>query len=234
MNGDVAIILPAAGSGSRFGARENKIFQTLRDQAVFLHTIDRFAQRNDVCQILLVVSQDDHDRISQAYGDQLKERNVELVIGGPTRSVSVRNALARLCDQARLVAVHDAVRPCLLDQWIDAVFAKARESGGAILAYPLHGTIKRTVADTDVIDTTVCRQDLWEAQTPQVFQRDILQKAYATDSNATDDAELVQQMGKQVHVVEGDPRNIKITKPSDLILAEAIWPTLTQERHDED
>jgi 2-C-methyl-D-erythritol 4-phosphate cytidylyltransferase len=142
----------------------------------------------------------------------------------------VRLALEHVADEAELVCVHDAVRPCVLESWIDKVFAEAAKTGAAILAAPLAGTIKR-VAESGVIDETVPRSGLYEAQTPQVFKRDIIQKAYAkagADAAPTDDAQLVEASGHPVSVVATDHRNIKITTPGDMSLAQALLKDMSR------
>ncbi len=223
---DVAVILPAAGSGTRFGAAGNKVFQSLRDRPIFLHTCERFASRSDVAQLLLVASDDDMPLLTETFGPALGRLGVELVRGGPTRAHSVRNALARLTESAQIVAIHDAVRPCVTHERIDAVIAEARRCGAAILACPVHGTVKR-VADDRRIERTVSRNRLWQAQTPQVFDRRLLLKAYEGDvEGITDDAQAVESAGGEVRVVPGDPRNIKITTPADLVMASALLDTL--------
>ena len=222
---DVTVIIPAAGSGRRFGAGHNKIFALLAGQPILLRTVSLFAGRADVCQVQLVVSADDHNRVHAEFGEELDRLGVELTVGGLTRSQSVRNALAKLSPQGRWVCVHDAVRPCVSSLWVDAVFDKARATGAAILAYPVHGTLK--LADEQgVIAATLPRQELWEAQTPQVFERSLLERAYAGGADATDDAHLVERLGQPVSVVPGDPRNIKITTPRDLELARAVLGSL--------
>ena len=217
----ISVILPAAGSGKRFGDDSNKIFQPLGGREIFLRTIDLFAARDDVCQILLVASADDIVELSKRFGGQLEDLGVELVEGGPQRSGSVRNALARVDDAAELVCVHDAVRPCVTPKRIDAVFAAADETDAAILACPLHGTIKKVDPDAQIV-TTVDREGLWEAQTPQVFDKALLIEAYTLGGHATDDAEMVQRTGAKVTVVPSDPNNIKITTQADLAFAEAV------------
>lgn len=218
---DVSVILPAAGSGRRFGPGAGKIFQPLSGRPVLLRAVDLFAGRDDVCQILLVVSPADREHVRQHWGHELDELGIELVDGGDTRSRSVRNALDRVVDRAALVCVHDAVRPCVSRAQIDAVFAAAARGGAAILARPVRGTVKK-VDRSGTIEQTVRRDGLWEAQTPQVFDTDLLRKAYASGEDATDDAELVQRLGRAVTVVKGDAHNIKITTPADLALAEMI------------
>ena len=222
----VAVILPAAGAGKRFGAKGNKIFQRIHDQPVFIRTLEAFTSRDDVCQIQMVVSAEDLEEIKTRFGGHLGFMGAKLVVGGATRAESVKNALANVPPEADLICVHDAVRPCISPLWVDAVFREAEKSGAAILAYPVHGTLKK-VSAAGVIDQTMPRSDLWEAQTPQVFRRDLLLRAYAGDiSHVTDDAQLVEALGHGVSVVMGDPRNIKITTPADLALVAAVIGSL--------
>ena len=220
----VSVILPAAGSSTRFGGQTSKIVQPLGGEPVFVRTIRLFSRRRDVAQILLVVANDQREDLLGQYGDLLAAENVTVVTGGADRSASVRNALAAVDPAAELVCVHDAVRPCISQERIDAVFAAA-DSGAAILAWPIHGTIKRA-AENDTIAETIDRTALWQAQTPQVFRTDWLRAAYDSGSSATDDAALIEQQGHTVRLVPGDPRNIKITTPADMALAEAVINTL--------
>ncbi len=217
----ISVIIAAAGAGRRFGGERNKIFELIGGRPVFLRSIDLFAGRADVCEILLVASADDREHIEAAFAEQLSAAGVSLVTGGDTRSQSVRNALAAVSEAATLVCVHDAVRPAASPETIDAVFATAERTGAAILAWPIGGAIKR-VADDETIVAPVDRTDLWQAQTPQVFAKDALQRAYALGGEADDDAELVRTAGQAVHVVRGDPRNIKITTVDDLAVLRAI------------
>ena len=220
----VSVIVPAAGSGKRFGSQHNKIFQRIKGQPIFIRTLEAFTSRDDVVQVQLVASAADAEEIKDRFGGNLGFMGVSLCIGGAQRSDSVRNALSKVSADADLVCVHDAVRPCVSALWIDAVFAQAARSGAAILAYPVHGTLKKVAGGA--ITETVPRVDLWEAQTPQVFAKDILVRAYAAGREATDDASLVEALGLPVSVVLGDPRNIKITTPGDLALAEAVIDSL--------
>ncbi len=222
----ISIILPAAGTGSRFGAGENKIFKRLGAEPIFLQTCRRFARRDDVGQLLLVVSDSDAERLQTEFGQDLIQLGIQLVEGGQTRTESVRNALGQVDEQAEWVAVHDAVRPCVPEADIEAVFAAAAEHGAALLGWPEHATLKE-VDKAGVVRQTIDRAGLWQAQTPQVFRADWIVQAYDTAArDGTDDAALVEALGYTVHVVRGDPRNIKITTPADLEIAEAIWHTL--------
>ncbi|MCJ7543031.1 MAG: 2-C-methyl-D-erythritol 4-phosphate cytidylyltransferase [Phycisphaerae bacterium] len=221
----VSVIVPGAGAGKRFVAAGGKIFQPLNGRPVFIRTLEVFVTRRDVCQVLLVVAPGNLHEVRRRFGSQLDSMGVTVVAGGATRSESVRNALAHLSDQAELVCVHDAVRPCVSPLWVDAVFAQAQRAGAAILACPVHGTLKR-VSPAGVVQGTLPRAEAWEAQTPQVFRRDWLLAAYATGAEATDDARLVEATGREVSVVPGDVRNIKITTAADLAIAAAVIDTL--------
>jgi 2-C-methyl-D-erythritol 4-phosphate cytidylyltransferase len=221
----VSVIVPAAGAGKRFGAGQNKIFQRIKGQPLFLRTLEAFTSRDDVCQVQLVVSEQDMPELKERFGGNLGFMGVSLVQGGEQRTHSVRNAQANVKAESDLICVHDAVRPCVAQLWIDALFKEAAKTGAAILAYPIHGTLKK-VSAAGVIDQTLPRTELWEAQTPQVFRKDVFEKAYAAAAQATDDAALVEAIGHPVSVVMGDPRNVKITTRGDLALAEAVIDSL--------
>ncbi|TWT41248.1 2-C-methyl-D-erythritol 4-phosphate cytidylyltransferase [Phycisphaerae bacterium RAS1] len=219
-----AVIIPAAGAGKRFGGDVKKPFAQIDSRPIFIRSIELFINRPDVVQTILAVAPDDYDVVKEKYAANLMFMNIKLVRGGEERYQSVRAALEIVADEADFVAVHDAVRPCLLESWIDKVFDEATKSGAAILAAPLSGTIKR-VAASGVIDETVSRQGLFEAQTPQVFRKDLIRAAYQklpADLRPTDDAEVVERSGHGVTVVAADRRNIKITTPGDMSLAAAI------------
>ena len=152
--------------------------------------------------------------------------NVQIAGGGSERFESVANAARPLVKpEADFVAIHDAVRPCLTDELIDAVFKKAAQTGAALLAVPVTDTLKR-LDPAQKVEATVARQHLWQAQTPQVFRRDWLVDAYARRGELkeaiTDDAQLLEALGHPVFVVEGSPLNVKITSKADLVLAEAV------------
>jgi len=216
-----AVILAAAGKSSRFhDTHYKKPFAPLKDRAVWLHCADKFLNRDDVIQVMIVIAPEDRERFMDSFGANIAILGIDVVEGGDERTDSVANALERLHGEAEYVAVHDAARPCLATEWIDRVFLKAATTGAAMLAIPITGTVKR-VGEKGVIQETVPRDNLWEAQTPQVFRRDLLENAYATRGTqpATDDAELVQRSGQPVTVVDGSPINLKITTKEDLRLA---------------
>jgi 2-C-methyl-D-erythritol 4-phosphate cytidylyltransferase len=220
-----AVILPAAGRSSRFKDKEKKPFATLDGRAVWLRTAELFITRDDVVKTYLVIDPADEELVRRRYAANMAFMNVQLVHGGRERFDSVANALAQLGPEPDFVAIHDAVRPCVTEELITAVFGKAAELGAALLAVPVVETVKR-VDDKGKVLGTLPRQGLWLAQTPQVFRRDWLQAAYAARGQlkqaVTDDAQLVEAAGHPVVVVEGAPGNIKITTKGDVALADAI------------
>lgn len=218
-----AVILPAAGKSSRFHDKHyKKPFAPLEERAVWLHSADRFLNRKDVQQTIVVIAPEDREDFFSKFGANVAILGIEVVEGGAERADSVGNALARVKPDIDFVAIHDAARPCLANEWIDAVFAAAEQTGAAILATPVTGTLKRAGTNRQ-IQETVARDQLWEAQTPQVFRRELLVKAYAHHQKgrpaATDDAEMVQRIGHPVTIVPGSPINMKITTREDLRFA---------------
>lgn len=224
--GRFAVILPAAGKSSRFNDRHyKKPFVPLNDKPVWLHAAEPFLKREDVIQTILVIAKEDEEALRQKFAANLAFLDLEIVIGGDERSDSVRNALQRVRSEADFVAIHDAARPCIADTWISAVFAQAEHSQAALLATPIRGTIKRVAGRR--IQATVPREGLWEAQTPQVFSRELLLQAYENPpAGVTDDAQVVEAAGVEVAVVECSPMNLKITTQDDLKLAQAMLGAL--------
>lgn len=230
----VAVIVLAAGRGERFGGDENKALAKLDGRPIFIRSLEHFINRDDVCQTLLVVSGADLEQVRTKYAANVGFMGVKVVEGGKERRDSVLAGLQALPEDADLVAVHDAVRPCVTHKMIDDVFAKAAEMGAAILAAPVTGTLKR-VADSGDIETTVTREKLFEAQTPQVFRREMIVEAYQkapaeAELEITDDAQLVELLGGKVAAVRSDATNIKITTKPDIILANAILKARPSDR----
>ncbi len=225
----VCVIVVAAGSGDRFGGQENKIHAKLEGQPLFLRALQLFVNREDVCQTLLVVSPKEIEDIKSKFGPNIGFMGAELVAGGEDRHDSVANGLSRVGEEADLVVVHDAVRVCVAEAWIDAIFEAATKTGAAVPVIPISSTIKRVGTDK-TIGETVDREGLFLAQTPQAFRRIVLQEAYQKlaageldlPGPITDDAQIVAAAGTPVTAVDGDSRNIKITTRGDLPLAGAI------------
>lgn len=233
----MSAIVVAAGSGERFGGNENKIFAKIGDQPVFLLALQLFVNREDVCQTILVVSPSDIDQMKSKFGANIGFMGVKLVEGGKERHDSVAKGLAAVSEDAGLVCVHDAVRVCVAYDWIDQIYHAAVKHGAAIPACPMTSTLKRISPD-GVITDTVSREGLFMAQTPQIFRTELIRQAYKDWAGGkfqipdgiplTDDAQLVSAAGHPVYVVDGDPRNIKITTKGDLTLASVIVKSLPQ------
>ena len=221
----VSVIICAAGASSRFGGARKKPFVDLCGRAAFLRSIEFFAERDDVCQVILAISPDDEEIVKVKWGAALAFSGVKLCFGGDERFETVAKGLELVKDEAELVAVHDAVRCCLTNDWLDELFKTAGQTGAAMLAAPVVATLKKV--ENGVIVDTVDRSDLYEAQTPQVFDKNWLKDAYAKldtldKSKITDDAQLIEALGHPVHIVESDHSHIKITRRSDVPIAEAI------------
>lgn len=228
----VSAIIAAAGKSERFGTG-SKTFAKLDGRELFLRSLELFVNREDVCQTILVVAPNDLDNVKTRYGANLGFIGVTLVEGGDERFDSVAKALAVVSDDADLIAVHDAARPCVSFEMIDAVFAEAAKTGAAILASPVTATLKR-VSESGVIDQTESREGLWEAQTPQVFKRELLVQAYEKikdmDGPITDDAQLLESSGHPVSVVQSDQGNLKITTKADMAIAAAVLKRLNTKK----
>ena len=233
MSQNVAVIICAAGQSKRFGGstklttgtKKKKVFTDVAGRAVFLRSVELFANREDVKQILLAIAPEDEELVRIKWEANLAFYNVKICFGGNERCDTVKNALTLVKEDIDLIAVHDAARCCVTKKWLDEVITAAAEKDAAILACPVVATIKK--AKDKTITKTVDRNGLHEAQTPQVFKAQLLKKAYANlkeqDKNKiNDDAQLIEALGEKVAIVETDNSNIKITRQSDIVIAEAI------------
>jgi 2-C-methyl-D-erythritol 4-phosphate cytidylyltransferase len=222
----VAALVLAAGRGERFGAPLPKAFLSLGGRPLVVRAIEALAARPEIEVIVPVLPAADLVRWAALARDfPGAEKLAEAVAGGAERQDSMRAGLAALPADIEWVAVHDAARPLLRSEDVGRVLAEAARSGAALLAVPVRDTLKRVHAGT--VTATLERAETWAAQTPQVFRasllREALAKAAADGFLGTDDAQLVERLGVPVAIVEGDVRNLKITWPEDLELAEAIW-----------
>tara|TARA_R110000868_G_scaffold235273_1_gene489005 strand:- start:1636 stop:2331 length:696 start_codon:yes stop_codon:yes gene_type:complete len=222
----LAVIIPAAGSGSRMGSRIPKPFLKLQNISILEHTIKNFANLDFVTQIIVSTSKEWVSEVELILSNfSEKTETLSVVIGGNERQDSINNALSVVSEDVNLVAVHDAVRPFINPELIKQCSSSALEFGGAIIAIPAKDTIKEVGEDL-VIQNTPERNRLWQAQTPQIFQKNLLISAYTSAIKSgfigTDDASLVERIGGKVKIIEGDRRNLKITFPIDLKVAELI------------
>jgi 2-C-methyl-D-erythritol 4-phosphate cytidylyltransferase len=223
-----AVILPAAGESSRFHDKNyKKPFAPLANKAVWLHSAEKFIARPDVKQLIVVISAEDREYFQFKFAANTAILGIDVVEGGRQRADSVAKALARVKPDVDYVCVHDAARPCLADEWITHIFDAVQKTGAAIFGIPVTGTLKRVGPDHKIVET-VSRETLWEAQTPQVFERQLLLDAHAKrgDFQPTDDAQLVERLGHAITVVPGSTINLKISTREDLRLAEQALKAL--------
>ncbi len=228
----IAVILPAAGLGTRMGkgaaektGTSRKQFMQLEGSPILIHTVRKFAASDRVTDIVVAVRPEDRDWVAAILASEFPGDRVRVVEGGNSRQESVQNALASLSPDTELVAVHDAVRPFIDLETIHKVFDEASSTGAAIVAVPAVDTVKQGTRGTDHVRvrTTIPREKLVMAQTPQVFRYDLITRAFeaarADNFSGTDESSLVERLDVEVSVVPGSDRNIKITKPSDMELA---------------
>ncbi len=225
---ELSVIIPAAGSGARMGSEIPKPFIKVGKKSILEHTISRFLEVPDVVQIVIATSKNYISEIESMVAGLSGRVAFKVVEGGRERQYSIYNALQYISEVAMLVAVHDAVRPFVRPELIEECCAVAEKIGGAVLGVPAKDTIKKVDVE-NIIESTPDRSYLWQAQTPQVFQKELLIKAYefALEENfvGTDDASLVERIGGKIQMVEGDRENLKITYPVDLKVAELILGT---------
>ncbi|WP_026583298.1 2-C-methyl-D-erythritol 4-phosphate cytidylyltransferase [Bacillus sp. J33] len=217
------VILPAAGQGKRMGAGKNKLLLEIGEVPVFIHTLRVFENDPECTGIFLAINHEDEKEIRVL----LKEHNISkvaaMVEGGKERQNSVYNA-AKAVPGDGIVLVHDAARPFISRELIKPLVKMAEDKGAAVLAVPLKDTVKK--AEGNLITETLERSCLWAVQTPQAFRISALLEAHRKAEEeqflGTDDASLVERIGKEVMIVEGSYDNIKLTTPEDIYFAEAI------------
>jgi 2-C-methyl-D-erythritol 4-phosphate cytidylyltransferase len=243
------VIIPAAGRSRRFGLGD-KLSQDVGGRPMLLRTVELFTRRDDVAAIVVAAPPEELDEFRTRFGTQLGFHGAKVVAGGTIeRWETVRNALAAIPEDCTHVAVHDAARPAASEELLQRVFDAARVHDAVIPGDPVTSTLKRVseetvdaeqedaVADAILgsfaestkikgrrVTGTVPREHLVAVQTPQVFRAELLRRAYAQGGleGATDDAMLVERLGTEVIVVDGDPRNVKVTTPADLALVRAL------------
>lgn len=223
----VNAVVIAAGEARRMGGEVRKPFLILAGSPLILHTLGRFAQSRTVRRVIVVAAEEDLSKCQEIVRNAPQLHGLECVFqsGGPRRQDSVRRGLARLDADCQVVVIHDGARPLVSSGLIDRCVAAALAEGAAVVGVPARNTIKIVPADRRVRET-LDRGTLWEIQTPQAFRVEVVAEAHRSavdeDAEATDDAALVERLGKPVVVLEGERTNIKITFPEDLLFAEAL------------
>ncbi len=230
----VIVIIPAAGLGTRMAPAgkkgvPSKQFFEINGTPIVIHTLRVFARNQQVSQIVVALRKNEMERFSRQLEEEKLAAKVTVVEGGEHRQESVANALANLKAVADdVVLVHDAVRPFVDDEIIAKVVHEVEKHGAAIAGLPAVDTIKQVerTADGAIITSTIPRERVVQAQTPQGFRYELIKRAFdsatADGFTGTDEASLVERLGESVSVVMGSPRNIKITTPADMELAEFL------------
>lgn len=221
----LGVVIPAAGQGKRMGASINKQFIPLLGQPILAHTLSLFEASEYITEIVIVGAQEDLEAIQELVHEWGFRKVVSITLGGKERQESVSAGVKALSTAIQRVAVHDGARPLLTLETLNRFFTEAEKSSAAIMAIPVKDTIKRVDTQGKVLETPP-RESLRAVQTPQVFDRALLEKAHrkaaAAGFLATDDAGLVEWLGYPVQVFDGSPENIKITTPEDIDFAESI------------
>ena len=218
-------IIAAAGAGTRMASDRPKQFLLLAGTPVIIHTLKVFEQCESINEVIVVVPAAESAGFLSLAAKYGLRKVARVVPGGATRAESVKRGLQAIrAATAEIVAVHDGVRPFVTVEEIDATVVAAQTNGAAILVAPVTDTIKQ-VSDGRIMQT-LDRGELRRALTPQCFRYELLRQAYQaaddTDPSVTDESVLVEKLGFPVSIVEGSPRNIKVTTAEDLVIAEAI------------
>lgn len=221
----VIAIIVAAGEGKRIGGERSKQFVEIAGKPILYYTLDRFESCNLIDEIVLVLPQKDLDYAAGEIVDRFGFRKIRrIVAGGRERQDSVYCGLKAITDTPEIVVIHDGVRPFVNSSKIEASIATCRRAGAVILAIPARCTIKE--GKNGYVVKTIERDRLWEVQTPQTFKYEIIlaayQQAFSEGFYATDDSALVERLGYKVKILPGEGKNIKITSPEDLELAELL------------
>src|SRR4029077_7404916 len=216
-------IIVAAGRSRRMGF--DKLFAIIAGRPVIAHAINAFEQANSVAEIIVVAGEDRHDEIRKLTRDESFKKVRSIITGGERRQDSVRAGLENLSRDARFVAVHDAARPLVRPEQIVRVFEQCRMYGGAALAEPISDTLKRAGIHL-MVTASVDRHQLYAMQTPQIFERALIEEAYravpANGVSVTDEVSAVERLGRRVFLVPAEDFNFKITYRQDLALAEFV------------
>jgi 2-C-methyl-D-erythritol 4-phosphate cytidylyltransferase len=221
----VTVIIAAAGQGKRMARGTNKVFISLNNRPLITHTLDVFEACPDIDDIIVVVGKEDIQQMRSIIDTYRYRKIKDVVQGGTERQHSIANALKKIPADAQLVLIHDGARPLITEEVIHRVLLASQKTGAAIVAVPVKDTIKTVNIEGFVVET-LDRTTLWAVQTPQAFNRDIIEQAYRLAEEegfiATDDAGLVERTGIKIGLIMGDYNNLKVTTPEDLIVAEAI------------
>lgn len=216
-------LIVAAGKGIRFGEGEKKQFKLLSGKPVLAHTLDKFESSTSIKSILLIIAQEDMEFCMSEIVEKYNYKKIfHIIPGGKRRQDSVKNGIDFISKGTDIVVIHDGVRPFVTCEMIEESIKSAIRFGAVVFATPMKDTIKMVNKD-GIIIKTLDRDSIWQIQTPQSFQVNVIKKAYQKAQEdgffATDDSSLVERLGVKVKVLHGSYTNIKITTPEDLALA---------------
>lgn len=219
---DVGVVIPAAGTGERFGGK--KQFKTLRGRPIYYHALLPFLEIESVSEVVVVMPEESIQQADRELRSVTTAKSIQVIAGGKRRQDSVYKGINALSKNCEYICIHDAVRPFVTQDQILNVISAGRNTGGAILAIPAKDTVKQVKSKE--IRATIPREKVWLAQTPQVFRRrrfiEACQSVEDSETQITDESSIMEQFGDIVSVVEGSALNIKITTPEDWIIAETI------------
>lgn len=227
----VEAIIPAAGEGKRMNSALPKVLIKIGAKPVIIRTVLALAANKSIKRIIIAAGKNWIDSLKAEVKKYKINKRLDFVLGGKTRKESVENCLAVISPAADFVLVHDAVRPFVSQALLKHMLTEVKNTKALVCAVPVKSTVKRVSEKISspfkrefFVDRTICRDNLWEIQTPQIFAKDLITRAYKKNTNlmATDDASLIERLGVKVKVIEGSYFNIKITVPEDLVFAKAI------------
>ncbi len=219
----VTAILLAAGKGLRLKSKISKPLIKINSRPLIIYSLDILSKHPDIKDIIIVANRRNIEDVRSSIRQYRINKIKDVVLGGRLRQISVFNGLRATDAQTELVLIHDGVRPFIDREMVSSVIESGKRHGAAIVGVPVKATIKE-VHSSLIVKKTLNREKLWEIQTPQVFNRGLILKAYKKLGNidVTDDAMLVEKLGVKVSVVLGTYKNIKITTPEDLVIAKAL------------
>ncbi|MFA5063022.1 MAG: 2-C-methyl-D-erythritol 4-phosphate cytidylyltransferase [Candidatus Omnitrophota bacterium] len=218
----ISAIVVAAGKGKRFKGRISKVILKLNSRPVVAYSLGVLDNHPMINEIIVVGNSGNIEDLRAIIRNNKIRKAAKVILGGRERKDSVAQGLKVISPKADFVLIHDAARPFITNGLVTLVINEARKSKAAIVGVPVKSTIKMVKSCN--VEKTIDRNNLWEVQTPQVFEKNLIIKAYGKfgHQNVTDDAALVEKSGKKVKMVLGEHRNIKITSPEDLIIAKGL------------
>ena len=226
----IQVIIPMAGVGARFKTTLPKPLVQLNGKPIFVYALEAFQASSFIESIIAVVNETHLMEFEEIVRQYPLSKVIHVIPGGEARKDSVYHGLNMLDQDTEGIVIHDGVRPFVTADLIESVVRELTEHKAVVTAVPVKPTIKKVNKKTMVVQETLPREELWEIQTPQGFQREIIFQAHERirEGNPTDDAMMVEQLGVPVKVVMGDYKNIKITTPEDLIVAEVLQTSLSK------